>query len=121
RHLQSHYQARGPVAFLHVELADDRSDFETQLRARVARADDHVTIDVQGAVAIANSIAWISELIDPIAIYIQLSLEHPFRANLQYMLWGEGETGLMVREVLLRYWYFTPDDDVRPLIFLVSE
>jgi hypothetical protein len=28
---------------------------------------------------------------------------------------------VMVREVLLRYWHYTPEDDIRPLIFLVSE
>jgi hypothetical protein len=121
KHLTRYYQTHGQIAFLHVMLTDDRSDFETQLRARVYRQGEHMVIDIEGAVAIANAIAWISEEIDPIAIYLQLSLEHPFRQNLKYILWGEGETGLMVREVLLRYWHFTPEDDIRPLIFLVSE
>ena len=121
RHLARFYQQKGKIAFLHVTLADDRSDFETALRARLREEGEHVIIDIEGAVAIANAIAWVSEELDPIAIYLQLSLEHPFRQNLKYVLWGEGETGLMVREVLLRYWHYTPEDDIRPLIFLVSE
>ena len=30
-------------------------------------------------------------------------------------------TGLMVYTVLLRYWDWTPEEDVRPLIFLMSD
>ena len=41
--------------------------------------------------------------------------------SFRYLIWGEGETGLMVYQILLRYWDWTPEDDVRPLIFLMSE
>ena len=34
---------------------------------------------------------------------------------------GEGETALMVYTILLRYWEWTPEDDVRPLIFIMSD
>jgi len=40
---------------------------------------------------------------------------------IRYLLFGEGETGLMVYTILLRYWDWTPEEDVRPLIFLMSE
>ncbi len=39
---------------------------------------------------------------------------------IRYVLFGEGETGLMVYAILLRYWEWT-QDDVRPLIFLISD
>jgi len=39
----------------------------------------------------------------------------------RYLLWGEGETGLMLYTVLVRYWESTPEEDVRPLLFLVSD
>ena len=39
----------------------------------------------------------------------------------RYLLFGEGETGLMVYTVLLRYWHWTPEEDVRPRIFLMSD
>lgn len=120
-HVRRYYHAVGQTAFLHVGLADDRSEFEGRLVVRLYREDDHIVIDVEGAVAIANAIAWISEQLDPIAIYLQLSLENPFRQNFKYMIWGEGETGILVYEVLVKYWHATPEDDVRPYIFLVSE
>jgi hypothetical protein len=40
---------------------------------------------------------------------------------LQFLLFGEGETGLKVYAILLRYWEWTPEDDVRPYIFLMSD
>jgi hypothetical protein len=40
---------------------------------------------------------------------------------MRYLLFGEGETGLMVYTILLRYWACTPPGDVRPLIFLMSD
>jgi hypothetical protein len=121
RHLQRYYHSEGPTAFLHVGLSDDRSEFESRLQARVSREEDAYVIDISGAVAIANVIAWVSEQLDPVAIYLQLSLENPFRQSLRYLLWGEGETGILVYEVLVKYWHATPEDDVRPYIFLVSE
>lgn len=40
---------------------------------------------------------------------------------MRYLILGEGETGLLVYRILLRYWEWTPEEDVRPLIFLMSE
>lgn len=40
---------------------------------------------------------------------------------IKYLLWGEGETGILVYEILVRYWHTTEEDDMRPYIFLVSE
>jgi hypothetical protein len=39
----------------------------------------------------------------------------------RYLLLGEGETGLMVYAILLRYWEATPEEDVRPRIHLVCD
>lgn len=116
----SEFDARGPIAFQHVELADDRSEFNATVIIRVTPFRDAYLIEVRGAAAIANNIAWVSEQLDPIAIYLDLSLENPFRQSLKYLLWGEGEIGVMVHEVLVRHWHSTPEDDVRPTIFLVS-
>lgn len=41
--------------------------------------------------------------------------------SLRYLFWGEGEIGLMVYAILVRYWNWTPSADVRPTIFLISE
>lgn len=39
----------------------------------------------------------------------------------RYLLFGEGETRLIVYTILLRYWDWTPEEDVRPRIFLMSD
>ena len=119
--LRRHYRAAGAIVFLHVELTDDTSEFQSRLRARVTEEDDDFVIEIRGAVAIANTIAWVSEQLDPIALFLELSQRNPFSQALQYLLWGEGEIGVLVYQILVRYWHSTPEDDVRPLIFLVSE
>jgi len=40
------------------------------LEVRVVREEENYVIEVSGAIAIANSIAYISELIDPISIFL---------------------------------------------------
>ena len=40
---------------------------------------------------------------------------------LRFFLFGEGETGLLVYTILLRYWEYTPEEDVRPFIYLMSD
>jgi hypothetical protein len=119
--LRQHYRADGVMVFLHIELTDDTSEFQSSLRTRVTEEDGDFVIEIRGAVAIANTIAWVSEQLDPIALYLELSQRNPFSQAFQYLLWGEGEIGVLVYRILLRYWHSTAEDDVRPLIFLVSE
>jgi hypothetical protein len=76
---------------------------------------------VHGAVAIANTIAYVSEVTDPISIFIGLTRRNLMAQATRYLLFGEGETGLAVYTILLRYWDWTPEEDVRPLIFLMSD
>ena len=78
-------------------------------------------IEVFGAVAIPNTIAYISEQIDPIAIYLGLARQNAMYQALSYILFGEGEVGILTYKVLVKYWESTKEDDVRPMIFLMSE
>ena len=89
--------------------------------SRLWKEDDDWVAEVYGAVAIANTIAFISEAIDPISIFISLTRRGLMGQAIRYLLFGEGETGLMVYAILLRYWEWTPEEDVRPLIFLMSD
>ena len=119
--IRQFYTIEGPLAFLHVELPDDRSDFASSLRIKVRPHGDNYVIEAHEAVAIANAIAYVSEMIDPISIFLGLTRQNSVSQAVRYVLWGEGETGVLVYEILLRHWEFTPEDDVRPLIFLMSE
>ena len=119
--IRRYYQVKGPLAFLHVDLLDNRSEFVAPLRIHMERDGADYFIRVSGAVAIANTVAYVSEQIDPISIFLGLTRESLMTQSLHYLLWGEGESGLMVYKILLRYWEWTPESDVRPSIFLMSE
>jgi len=116
-----HYNVRGPFFFLHVNLLDNRSEFSAPLELSLQKDGNDFVGEVSGAVAVANTIAFVSEHIDPISIFIGLTRRDLMAQAVRYLLFGEGETGLMVYAVLLRYWKWTADEDVRPVIFLKSE
>jgi hypothetical protein len=119
--IRKYYAVQGTLAFVHVRLLDNRSDFLAPLRLRLWKEGDDYLMEITGALAIANTIAYVSEMIDPISIFVGLSRLHPMTQALRYLLWGQGETGLMLYAVLVRYWESTAEEDVRPLIFLLSD
>src|SRR6267142_1611241 len=119
--IREHYEARGPLGFIHVKLLDNRSEFLSPIQLRVWKERDDYVIEVHGAIAIANTIACVSELVDPISIFLGLTRQNLMSQSLRFLLLGEGETGLIVYAILVKYWKSTPEDDVRPLIFLMSE
>jgi hypothetical protein len=116
-----HYNVRKPFIFVHVNLIDNRSEFSAPLEVSLRKEGDDYVTEVFGAVAIANTVAYLSEAIDPISIFIGLTRRNLMAQAVRYLLFGEGETGLMVYTILLRYWELTPEEDVRPLIFLMSD
>jgi hypothetical protein len=111
----------GPFLFLQVHLRDNRSEFSAPLEVTIRKEGNDYAVEAYGAVAIANTIAFISEAIDPISIFITLTRRALMSQAVRYLLVGEGETGLIVYMILLQYWRWTPDEDVRPLIFLMSD
>jgi hypothetical protein len=116
-----HYNVRGPFLFLHVNLLDNRSEFSAPLEVSLRKEGSDYVGEVFGALAIANTIAYVSEIIDPISVFIGLTRRSLMAQAIRYLLFGEGETGLMVYTILLRYWDWTPEADVRPFIFLMSD
>ena len=119
--IAKHYSVRGPFLFLHVNLLDNRSVFAAPFEVSLTKEGNDYVAEVFGAVAIANAIAYVSEAIDPISIFIGLTRRDLMSQSMRYLLFGEGETGLLVYKILLRYWDWTPEEDVRPLIFLMSD
>jgi hypothetical protein len=116
-----HYQVVGPILFVHVNLLDNRSEFAAPLEVSLRKENGDYVGEVFGAIAIANTIAYVSEVLDPISVFIGLTRRNLTGQAVRYLLFGEGETGLMVYTILLRYWESTPEEDVRPLIFLMSD
>jgi hypothetical protein len=121
REIRRYYKIEEDIAFIHVNLLDNRSEFLAPLRLRLERHDEGYVIEIYGSIAVANSIAYISELIDPISIFLGLTRQNLMSQSLRYLFLGEGETGLMVYKILFTYWEWTPEEDVRPHIFLMSD
>jgi len=119
--LKESYKFTGPVAFLHIRLMDNQSEFLSTPNITVTMDGSNYVIKVTGAVAIANMVAYISELLDPISLFIGLTGEDLMTQAFRYLIWGQGETGLLVYRILINYWEWTPEKDVRPQIFLMSD
>ena len=119
--VRQYYNVRGPMAFLHVNLMDNTSDFLSPLRLKVKREQDHYVIEAFGAVAVANSVAYLSELLEPISIVMGLTRRAMMQQSFQYILLGEGETGLLVYSILVRYWEAMNRASDLPVIVLISE
>ena len=71
--LREHYKIEGVLAFVHVTLLDDRNEFLSPLEITVKQEDRQYLVEASQAVAIANAVAYLSELLRPRAIYIGLS------------------------------------------------
>jgi hypothetical protein len=121
--IEKHYLLNGSLAFLAINLRDDRSEFMTPLEIKVSRlkfSEKHYLIEIFGAVAIPNTIAYISEQISPISIYLGLARKNAMEQSFSYLFFGEGEIGIITYKVLVQHWEKLKED-VRPMIFLMSE
>jgi len=118
--IRKHFVVAGPLALLHVQLQDNRSEFLSTLRVSVRRDTEHYVIEVRGAVATANAIAYLCELLDPISILLGLANKNLMKQSISYLFWGEGESALMVYTILVRYWEWTKRTSERPRVFLMS-
>lgn len=117
--VQGYFKLEGPMAFLYVELMDNRSEFSSCLRVRVSREGDDYVIEASGATAIANTIAFLTDTLNPISVILGLTRRNVMKQSLAFVLWGEGETGLVVYAVLVKFWQANPKPG-HPLLFLMS-
>lgn len=114
------YKISGPLTFVHVEMLDDRSEFYEQLCIAIHREGRDFIVTVNGANVIANTLVYISLVLNARAVLMHLSQQHyPLNQTLKYMLFGTGEIGLMVYEILTSYWKRKPEPE-RPLLFLMA-
>jgi hypothetical protein len=119
--LEQYYTLKGVLAFVHVSLLDNRSEFLSPLEITVTKIDGQYLVQASQAVAIANAVAYLSENMRPCAIYLGLSRQNLMRQSFRYFLLGEGEIALMVYTILLHRWEETPEDGERPHIFMMSD
>lgn len=117
--IQHYYKLEGGIAFLLVKLMDNRSEFYSSLRVKVRREGPDYVIEARGATAIANTIAFLTNELHPISVVLGLTRRNVMKQSLAFVLWGEGETGLLVYSVLVKFWEANPGRD-HPLLFLMS-
>ncbi len=89
--LRKYYSVDGVLAFVHVRLLDNRSEFLSPLEITVRHEDGQYLVEAAQAVATANAVAYLSELLHPAAIYLGLSRQNLMRQSFRYFLLGEGE------------------------------
>jgi hypothetical protein len=119
--LRKYYQVDGVLVFVHIRLLDNRSEFLSPLEITVRQEDGQYLVEASQAVAKANAVAYLSELLHPAAIYLGLSRQNLMRQSFRYFLLGEGETGLMVYTILLHVWEGIPREEQRPCLSLMSD
>jgi hypothetical protein len=119
--MSRYYHLNGPLAFVRVNLLDNRSEFLSPIEITVKKEHGDYLITASQAVAKANTIAYLSELMHPAGIFVRLTRLNPMRQSFRYFLLGEGETGLMVYSILQHYWEVTHAREDRPCIFLMSD
>ena len=117
---RANYKVGGPFAFINVGLLDNRSEFISPLTAKVRRDCDNYVIEISQAVATANAIAYVTERLRPRNVFLELSRRNLTAQAIRFLLFGEGEVGLQVYNILLRLWEGSPDNGLRPNLFLMS-
>ncbi|MBV9082301.1 MAG: hypothetical protein JOZ62_06485 [Acidobacteriaceae bacterium] len=120
--IRHYYNVQGPLAFVHVLLLDNRSEFLSPIEITVTCENGEYLVKASQAVARANAIAYLTELLHPAAVFLRLTRQNPMRQSFRYLLLGEGETGLMVYSILQRYWEIMRRTAIqRPCVFLMSD
>jgi hypothetical protein len=120
REIKRFYNVDSGITFIHVDLLDDRSEFFEQLRIRVEEINGETVVFVSNANVVANTIAFVSLQLRARSVILHLTSQHnPWAQAFRYLLFGTGETGMMVYEILTNYWDRKPESD-RPLLFLMA-
>ena len=116
-----HYKVEGPFCFVHVDLDNDVSRFDTRLRVWATRVGSDYAVVIRNATAVPNAIAWVVNDLEPRSVFLGLTPENPMVQAMRHLVFGKGETGLLVYQILLRHWASTPEDEPRPHIHLLLE
>lgn len=118
--ITKHYRTEGPLAFIHVGLLDNRSNFYEAPMVRIERmGDQDYTIQVKEATVIANTIAYVALVTRAQSIFLRLKGEPSLGQALRYFLFGTGAVGLRVHEILLSYCADKPETE-RPRLYLMT-
>ena len=112
----SHIPASLPILFLEIEVAD-ASDFSSVLQVRGVDVDGYRVLRAQSSTvpnAIAAFLLHLRDLTGKRShAYFNWSEGNPIAFMMRYLLWGEGDTAPVTREVLRKA---EPNPEIRPMI-----
>lgn len=106
-----------PIVFLEAEVGDP-SEFGSRPRMKVEQDHGRVVLRVDGCVSVAHVVAAVAlELMRNRAMEIHFgwSDDNPMKANLSFILFGQGNVPWMVREIIR---HAEPDAEKRPRIIV---
>ena len=90
------------------------------LRLSLRPVGENFVVAIRAAVAIANSIASLSELIEPKTIFLELP-PNLMMQSLRSLFLVEGEIDLLVYSILVHYWEWArPEEQSQPILYLMS-
>ena len=96
-------EKRTVPVFLHVELSEDPSEFASPIRVQVSKEGKDYVVQVNGAVAVANAIAYVALGLEADEIVIGLLDSGTRLVNASmYLIFGTGEVGYAVRTIFMR-------------------
>ena len=91
------------VVWLHVTPPKDPSQFSTEVTVQVRDDEGDTIVEVEGAVAVANAIAFAALELNANEVVVGLlDKGTPVQNSLMYLLLGEGEVGYAVRAIFAR-------------------
>jgi hypothetical protein len=103
RNLHHDHKGDVQVVWLHITLTDDPSQFSTPIMVRVREDQGDTIVEVTGAVAVANAIAYVALTLGADEVVVGLlDSGTPVQNSLLYLLFGTGEVGYAVRAIFIR-------------------
>jgi hypothetical protein len=118
-YIRAHYIIQHPLVGLHVGLLDNRSEFFEEPVIKIERDGQDYRIIIGEATVIANTIAYLAIVLKARGVYLRLTRQNSLAQALRYFLFGTGEAGFRIHEILLNYFEDKPESD-RPLLYLMS-
>jgi hypothetical protein len=91
------------VVWLHVKLTEDTSQFSTPITLTVVEDAGDTILEIDGAVAVANAIAFAALQLEADEVVVGLLDQGtPVQNSLLYLIFGTGEVGYAVRAIFAR-------------------
>lgn len=122
--VKRYFRVKGVLALMHIKLMENRSEFFAPLELTIRYIPDtnQYLIVAENAVSIANAIAYLTNEIQPLSIILFLTGKNRIKQIWRFLLFGEGEIGMLVYQILVEHWEkATIPGGAKPQIFIMND